>query len=195
MKAYAIANIMNKLFEQIVVSQNHYIDEKGKYCFKETFNKNQGIYLKVEVDSEFYGYERDGNTLHKEWAGRSLKYLHVLMIYPHSIFTQITDNFDRFNSHPPQLGWKNNSNHDSCWRSVCSDELVALGFDCHDKAHANVPKKFRPSTKDENLDFKLEITLCGALFKLVEVETKYKENDNYFKDIMTVKEIKKTIEV
>lgn len=181
---------MNHLFEQLVRSQNDYDHELKQP--RENFSNAEGIYFKVQIQSHFHGYENDGNTYHKGWEGSSYKYLHVLMLYPHSVFTCVSD---AHTLEIPQEGWVNTSNHNSCWRTGC-DELTQLVFNCHDEAHKNVPKgPHRPRYRTDNVDMRLETSLAGTVFKFVHAEWHYKpdQTSNYFKIIDSVVSIKKTI--
>ena len=179
MKSREMINVVNGLYERIV-----------KY--NESFSRNEGICFCIKVDAECYGYEKDGNTHHEEWEGRDIKYMYIMILRGNQVFTNISSDFS---SSIPTLGWKNTSNHDSCWRGG-SDELVGLCFDCWDEAFYNCPKKARPSTKNEGLRVALGFGLIEQPFKLVEVT---KEPDlsiddtGYHKKILSVKEIHKTI--
>lgn len=189
MQSYMVISTMNNLFEQLVRDQNYYA-AKNEQAVK-VFNNKEGIYFVVEVDSECYGYEKDGNTHHEEWEGRCYKLMHVLMIYPHFVFVCITDGrtFEI-----PQTGWKNTSNHSSCWRSGC-DELTSLVFNCHNDAHKNVPKndpRVRELRLSDDVNIRLRVSLSGRVFNFVEADWIYQEDGNH-KDIKSVKRISKTI--
>lgn len=186
MKTHAIIHIMNSLFETLVKNQcTDPIHDGGRRM--PVFSRNEGIYFKVQVRSEFHGYEKDGNTHHPEWAGRCTKYFHVLMLYPHCVFTQVTD---EYSMDIPQTGWYNTSNHNSCWRSGC-DKLTYVMFDCYDEAHKNMPQElFHSRSDDTSVDLRRNI--CDGTFSFVEASWEYQEDD-YHMTIKSVKEIKKTI--
>jgi len=188
MQSYMVIATMNNLFRQLVCDQNYY-DSESKIAHT-NFTNNEGIYFKIEINSVFHGYENDGNTHHEEWEGSCYKDMHVLMIYPHSVFTQVTEG--RIHG-IPQSNWVNTSNHNSCWRSGC-DELTHLVFACHDEAHKNIPKDYvRRQYRTDNVDIRLETALAGSVFKFVEVDWNYAPDQNYFKIINSVTPIKKTI--
>lgn len=174
MKSYMVIRTMNALFEQLVLNKKH-------------FTENEGITFLCTIDAECLGYEDDGSTQHPEWCGRSIKYIHVIMLKWHSIFVHISDERPLFGKFP-QSGWENTSNHNSCWRSG-ADKITRLGFKCWDEAHSNCPEKFTPSTRDESIHFSLEFGCLSNVFKLVKVE---KENigDGYHYNITKVEEIK-----
>lgn len=156
MKSYDLADIINGLYEQLV----HYNDN---------FNLNQGIYFCCQLDSQCYGYDKDGNTHHPEWEGRSMKAFHIIILNPHKVFTCTTNVTGLIHELPSVDKWKNKSNHDSCWRNVSSDELTSLMFHCHDMAYKNCPEELRPQKKSHGVRFSLKTSLCGPVFKYVEV--------------------------
>ena len=70
MKANIVRDFITGTFEALV--DNYY---------RETcFNENQGIHFCISVDSECYGYEKDGNTHHPEWENRAQKYYHIIIV-------------------------------------------------------------------------------------------------------------------
>lgn len=172
-----IIHTINSLYEQLI----HY---------KEEFSRYEGIAFLCTIDSEFHGYEKDGNTHHEDWYGRSMKFIHVIILNYHQVYLHVSDERP-FIGEFPQTGWKNTSNHDSCWRSGC-DEITHLGFKCWDEAHKNCPKEHKPCTKDDEVRFELEFGLCGDLFKIVKVEQE-DHGDGYHYNLTSVKEIKSTL--
>jgi len=173
MKSYMIIDMINSLYEQLV----HY---------KEEFTRKEGILFLCTIDAECHGYENDGNTHHEGWQGRCMKYIHVLILNGHQVYTHVEDEYAF--GQIPQTGWKNTSNHDSCWRNG-SHEITSLGFECWDVAHKNCPKEHRPSTRDQSIRFGLGFGCLGNVFKIVEVE-KEDYGDGYHYILTKVDEIK-----
>ena len=108
------------------------------------------------------------------------------MLKHHSIFMHISDERPMFGE-IPQDGWNNTSNHNSCWRQG-SSKITMIGFNCHDNAHLNCPKKYRPSSRDESINFDLGFGICGEIFKLIKVEKEC--FDEYHYNLTAVNEIK-----
>lgn len=181
MKSYDISNIINGLYEQLVYRN-------------ERFTSDQGIYFACKVDCQCLGYENDGNTYHPKWRNRETKVLHITILNHHQVFTCVTNENGIIHELPLPNKWINKSNHDSCWRNISSDELTDLMFHCHNEAYKNCPKEHRPSTRSQGVNFSLRTSLCGPVFKYVEVE---KESDyeldssGYHKKLISIKFINK----
>lgn len=172
---YTTLNTINVIFEQAVLEQK---DHK----------RNEGIYICIEVDSRFLGFD-NYDQHHPEWEGYSCNYLHILMIYPCSVYTATSTVKEDINN----LKWKNTTNHSSCWTSGCS-ELIDIVFNVHDTAHANIPDKHecKPRKRTDNVSIRFA-TGYSKLFKFVKVETKQNDLNPYHSDIVVVREIKKII--
>ena len=85
------------------------------------------------------------------------------------------------------------SNHNSCWRDVAHRQLTDLMFQVHDEAFKNCPEEFHPQSKSQEVRFALETSLCGNIFKLVEVEYESISDDCYHYKLTSIKQIKKNI--
>ncbi len=180
LKSYTPINVMTTLYDQVVDSRY-----RDKNMFPDSKWREQGIYFCVKVSSHCFGFEKDGNTHHPEWVGNAVAWFHVLMINGHSVFTQTTRDFQMS---IPTEGWKNESNHDSCYRESLG-ELTTLGFDIHDEAFANMPKDKRVEygiTRDDYTDFDFDSGF-GRIFRFVDVKLKPREDNDYFYDVLSVK--------
>lgn len=191
-KSYVIKSIMNRLFEQLVKSKaSEYQADKTDEYFKE----NEGIRFCVKIDADNLGFENDGNTYHKEWKCRIIRYFHVIMLYPHRIFTCVTD--EQHFSTIPQDDWKNTSNHNSCWRNGC-DDLISVGYECWEEAFAKVPEEHRKPPMVEGLDYTLDLSIMGNIFEFIscDMESDY-DNDSsgYHKKISNIKRIHKKLTI
>ena len=178
MKSYDWANVINGLYEQLV----HY---------NEAFSRKEGIYFRCKLECECYGYEHDGNTHHPEWKRRSAKDFHIIILNPHKVFTCINNTSNIYNEIPSVELWENKSNHNSCWRDVAHRQLTDLMFQVHDEAFKNCPEEFHPQSKSQEVRFALETSLCGNIFKLVEVEYESISDDCYHYKLTSIKQIKK----
>ena len=180
LKSYIPINVMTTLYDQIVDSR-----DSDKEMFPASEWRKQGIYFKIKVSDECFGYDEKGDC-HSEWCGDACSWFHVLMLNGHSVFTQITEDF---RMSIPVDGWKNQSNHDSCYRESLGD-LTNLGFDMHDKAYENMPekeKKEKNVNKDDTINFHFDAGF-SRLFKFVDVELKTNEENDYFYDVVSVTE-------
>jgi len=175
MKSYMAIQMINTLYEKIVVSNS------------EIFTNKQGIFLKFNVRSNCWGFEQDGNTHHPEWEGSCTKYFSVILLNRYKVFIKVKD---KFSNKITSDGWENTSNHPSGWRFGC-DSLTHLCFDVVDKAWRNYPKELITEDKDARVN----ISEGGFGFKLVEVEYKDKKDNNYFKEITDIKLINKKVTV
>lgn len=181
MKSYMIRRFILSIFES-------YVDNWGRK--NSAFKDNEGAYFVVKIDAENYGYEKDGNTYHKNWAKRKIEYLHIIILAQRTVFTcrSTSDNL-------PMCGqWKNTSNHNSCFREGI-DEITKIGFELWDYVFEKTPEEHRPATRDGGVDFSLG-GLFSAPFKCVQVNHVADDpKDSYFRKLTSIEIIKKTIEV
>lgn len=174
MKSYMVIQVMNALYDNLVLH-------------KEEFDVNEGMAFSITISSECLGFEEDGMTRHEEWRGHSMRQVYVIMLQNHQVFVHVSRSNSCLNE-LPQTGWKNTSNHDSCWRSGC-DIITDLGFKCWDEAFANCPEEHRRYSKDCDTRFDMNFGLLGPIFKTVRVEKK-SCSDGYHYEITKVEEIK-----
>lgn len=178
MKSWMVINMFNSIYEQMVLNNPK-------------FDENQGIAFRCIVDAECYGFEND-DEYHEDWAGRCVRHFHIIMLKRHQIYTHVSD---EFNNNIPTTGWKNTTNHNSCWRNGW-DELTRLGFSCWNEAFSNCPKEYRNPNKDAGLLISIGFGMCNStMFKFVEVEKEVNQDNDYFYNITNVKEIKKTLKL
>lgn len=171
-KAWAMTDAIVTLYDQIV-DQRY----KGKE-FPDLEWRKQGMYFRIKVSCDCY---EDNYRL------GSVKWFHIIMLNGHSVFVQTTNDFIHG---IPQTGWENSGNHDSCYRQAI-EGLVDVGFDVHDEAFSLLPKEIYEREKfnrETNLNFRFD-TGFAKIFKYVEVDSKRNEENNYFYDILSVKEI------
>lgn len=182
MKSYDFANIINGLYEQLVLGNKK-------------FSYEQGIYFVYKIDCQCHGYENDGNTHHHEWENQETVKVHFIMLNGHQIFTCNTNSvMSIVHELPKPEYWKNASNHDSCWREVSYRLLTDTMFHCHDEAYKNCPKEFRPETKSQEVRFSLATSLSDSIFKYVEVEKEADydlDKSGYHNKLTTIKFIDK----
>lgn len=169
---------------------------------KDVFARNEGIYFQVHVGSHCNGYEMDGNTHHPEWEGRAKLLFHVIMLSHHQVFVNLTEiesgpGFRAFGI--PQDGWKNVSNHDSCWRDSFSSDLYETIYMVCDAAWANCPEEITKAkgSYDERVELEIKHGLLGAPFKFVRVDKqKDPEDDRRYLELITkVETVEKQITV
>ena len=183
MKSYIIKRTILSIFES-------YVDNWGRK--NSSFKNDEGAYFVIKIGAENYGYEKDGNTYHKNWAKREIEYLHIIILAQRMVFTCRS----KSNNIPTCDQWRNTSNHNSCFREGI-DEITYIGFDLWKRVFESIPDKHKPATRDDGVDF----TLGGGLyfcspFKCVKVIHEASDKkDCYFRKLTSIKIIKKTIEV
>ncbi len=176
MKSYMMKNFIVYLTEQLIMP---------RYS-KTKVEPNIGLYFLVRISSECLGYEEDGNTHHPEWEGKADRYLHIIITSRNNVFLRTDIKRPRLNS-VPQDGWKNTSNHSSCWTEGLND-LTRLGFDCWEEAFKNKPEDKITQNKDADTAF--EFCIFSKIFRPVEVETEIDrelDSSGYFKKVTSVK--------
>jgi hypothetical protein len=189
MKAYIVKNIMLGLYEMLIDTRF----SKNKDVFREGYEKvTKGIHFCVEVDSECMGFENDGNTHHPEWEGRCVVFFHAIILADHKVFTYLQETRTVPTNGIPQTGWKNTSNHASCWRQGL-DELTAIGFSAADTAWQNCPEEHTNNNKDTRVDFSLGHGLfVDKPFQLVDVDYESDleiDSSGYHKKITAVRKL------
>lgn len=188
MKAHDAISMINRLFEQLVRSKRSRLFEPEN---DESFGQNEGVHFCVKIDADSLGFPKDnGNDYHPEWVCRVIKYFHVIILHPNYVFVCLSD----VNNQIPQDGWKNTSNHSSCWRDGCSD-LGKIGYDTWCKAFSLIPEDKRPSF-DESVLYSLDLSILGNIFEFVlcDVEPDYETDDSgYHKKISNIKKIQKKL--
>ena len=136
-----------------------------------------GLKFRIVVRCEQHGYENDGNTYHEEYIGHSLRYVHVIIAYPHRVFIAVVNHHNE----PTLEEYKNVSNHDSCYRSAIN--LAYVGFDVHAEAYSNTPKEHIPPP-GLSVDMKFD-DMFKLLYSFVEIETEYMK-DGYHQTITKI---------
>lgn len=183
MKTQIVISTMTALYEMLVGAG-------GRELTPFEYRK-EGIYFKVQVSVEATGYELDDRTHHPEWEGSCTKMFHAILLKGHMVFINVTD-VHGFTTDIPQTGWKNTSNHDSCWRYGL-DELTGIAFECWDTAFAKTPEEHRVLPKDAPLWLR-SVPMFAKPFKFVEVEHEpdYEiDNSGYHRKITKVTEIER----
>jgi hypothetical protein len=99
-----------------------------------------GIYFAIDYDMHNYGYEKDGNTHHKDWVRNWRKTVHVIVTQRHNVFVCVKES----RGTPTLEDWINSSNHDSCWRSDGLSILDQVGFDAYEHCFGWMPDEHRP---------------------------------------------------
>jgi hypothetical protein len=103
---------------------------------------NLALYFKLDFSIDNYGFEKDGNTRHKEWKRSFRKILHVIVTTQHRVYTLTTDDLkeDSFNK---ASEWKNISNHDFCWHSDGLNDIQDVFMEGYEYCWGHVPEEHR----------------------------------------------------
>ena len=170
-------NIMINLFKQLVINNND-------------FHKNEGIHFCLKLDVENLGFEKDGNTYHKDWEDSKVTFVHYIVTKPHSVYMAVSESIDM----PSPETFKNTSNHNSCW---CNDgfcDLFNIFMNMYDETHKNTPEEHRLAPVACSYHISLNTQwLSGPVFEFVKIETENK--NSYHKNILKIEKIKKTITI
>ena len=173
-----IISIMLRLFEQ-------FVDKK------DTFKRNEGIYFIVKADGTNFGFENDGNTRHDEWECRIIKYFHIIFLSNRNVFISISDS-EKLSAAET---WKNTSNHDTCFRTDGTQNLIDLYFKINNQIFRKTPEEHREAPIMGNVKLNLHHGFfSGPVFKFVKVEKKLMK-DGYHSRLVKIEEIHKTITV
>jgi hypothetical protein len=143
---------------------------------------NCGILMSLRISCDNHGYERDGNTFHRNWRRSYRKNIHFIIVKHHSVFVVITDEYDWRKI--PMSEWKNTSNHDTCWRSDGLCDIFTETMKAYHACYDHVPEKHRPAPIAANISATFSPALRNPL-TFVEVVKKYSEDDRAYRYILS----------
>lgn len=132
------------------------------------------LYFRVKIDQENFGYEKDGNTFHKEWPRRSVQVVHVIVTRNHNVFVAIGG---WAATRPGVEEFRNVSNHDSCWRDAIATEIRNVECELYEECFSHVPDEHRPAPVMVPPFIHLESSGFNA-FTVVKVKGTY-DNEDY----------------
>ncbi len=125
-----------------------------------------GILVTLQICAENHGYEKNGNTSHKNWKARYVKYLHFIIVKYHSVFVAISDKFDWRDV--PIEEWCNTSNHDTCWRSDGFHNVFPEIMKAYHACYDHMPQKHRPAPCNANISGTIS-PLCKAPITFISI--------------------------
>ena len=173
----------NVITQTMLDLYNQFVD------YKNDFNINEGIYFIVRLSAYNPGYEKDGNTYHKEWVKAKHSFFHIIFLSRRNVFVSISDK-DKI---PDPKKWKNTSNHSSCFRSDGIANLSTLYFKMNDDIFEGVPEEHKQAPIMGNVRMALNHALYnGPVFRFVKVKRQL--NDSHY-CLTSIKIIEKTITV
>ena len=184
MISHTMCNIANSLYETLVAARS----SKNK-----DLPDNTGILMGITIDSECFGFESDGNTHHPDWAARERSMMLILITTRHQVFTAFTNAAVVMSERclPEPMSWKNNSNHDSCWRDSYDSDLLRRACNMADRVWAKCPEEHRPTGYDRLYDMRFGLGMLGKPFQIVEVDIiPDPDQDHYFKRLTGIRFVK-----
>ena len=159
--------------------------------YKSNFTLDEGIYFIIKLTGSNFGYEKDGNTFHKEWVKNKIKFFHIIFLSHRNVFVSISDKSET----PDPEKWENTSNHDSCFRSDGVANLSALYFKMNDYIFEEVPEEHKQAPIMGNVRMTLNHNIFnGPVFKFIKVKRVPDNSYNHY-CLTSIKTIEKTITV
>lgn len=143
------------------------------------------LYFEVEISIENFGFERDGNTHHEDWARAFHRSVKIVVTAKHEVFVKVGDG-----------DWENTSNHSSCWRS---DGLRVIWETMHEGwkyCWEHVPEEHQNSPAEMHRF----CTINGGCFskgavRFMRVKTARKEGDHYRRVLTEMRPVKFTVQI
>lgn len=143
------------------------------------------LYFEVNINVENFGYERDGNTHHEDWARNFYRDLKIVVTAKHEVFVKMGAG-----------DWVNTSNHDSCWRS---DGLRIIWETMHEgweHCWKHVPEEHRVTPAQMHR----HCTINGGCFskgavQFMRVKTELKEGDHYRRVLTEARRVKFSVQI
>jgi hypothetical protein len=123
------------------------------------------------------------------------RWFELIITEHHEVFVRWDKEFPKSHNKIIVSEFENTGNHDSCWRNSDGSKMVTNFFEiCNEvNAKAKKIKKYNRQVAPEKMQ--LRINLGGFLgcnpVQFAKVAVKYKDNDHYFRDLISA-HIKKT---
>jgi hypothetical protein len=183
-----IPHVIHMLVEQFLLARQDTTCRRGafttngnmEYAYTSVRTGTPGLYFRVRIDQENFGYEKDGHTQHPEWRRRSIRVAHLIVTRNRNVFLAVSSNL---RDKPESEDFRNISNHDSCWRDAIESEIRNLECVTYDDCFQHVPYPHRPAPVMVPPSIRLESSMFNA-FTVVKIKGTYKD-DNW-----TLSEIK-----
>lgn len=151
-----------------------------------------GLFFNVEIHIENFGYERDGNTHHKEWERDFYRSLQFVVTARHEVFVRKSESHvEAIREDKLVAGqWQNASNHDSCWHSDglrCIWETLVEG---HEFCWGHVPDAHQKSMNEMNRHCSVNTGVFSrGLIQLVRVETESDPERSGWRRLVSLKHV------
>lgn len=192
-----VSTLIEAIYSQFAFWRNTDVapeNRQGNIKLEGIDSRTGGLHFVVSLRVDDFGYEDDGHTYHAEWAGRSIKHLHIIVTRWHNLFAAVGESHALSNI--PMDAWKNLSNHDSCWTSAMDSFISEQWFSAVEEAQAGRPEEFRKAPIYFSESAELSLTwFRGNVFQYVEIE-KGDKVDSYHYSLKAIKLFKiKTIEL
>lgn len=154
---------------------------------------NLGLHVALRFEVNNNGYEKDGNTHHKDWERNYFRVIHVIVTSQKRVYVaSVPDDESRQFLEPvervPVSMFKNTSNHDAGWRTdgmrIFHEEMRKAYEHCYDP----VPEEHRAGWNDMNVFTELGGMFGHAkAFNIVRIERTYDPDQDWqgYFDILT----------
>jgi hypothetical protein len=145
-----------------------------------------GVLMTLAIRADNHGYERNGNTFHKNWVAHYRNYLHYIIVKPHSVFVAITCKPDFRDVWVEE--WRNTSNHDSCWRSDGFSDIFREVMKAYHACYDHVPKRHQPTPISSGISASLSPSLRQPI-NFVSISKRKSLDDDYRYTITHIREL------
>ncbi|BCG50272.1 hypothetical protein [Ralstonia phage RP13] len=149
----------------------------------------QGMYFRVQMSMSNYGYEKDGNTKHDDWERHAYRTVHIVLLDPHYVFAAVSHKEKEFSTLDPRE-FENLSNHDSCWKSAL-DKIDQVQSEMYEACFSHMPDEHRKAPVYVHPHNRLDVGFINdGAFKFVKCSYKSRSDNTYFKNLLSIKEMK-----
>lgn len=152
-------------------------------------DSNIGIRFHVQVECHNHGFEKDGNTYHKEWGKHYLKYVSIIVTRYGRVFVAVSDNMD-VGVVAPEL-YENTSNHDSCWPSGIEDPINKEFWSAYAHCWDHVPEEHQKLPALADIEGRLTNIFRRQPFDYVRVKHELLDDgEHYFRKLTEITPVK-----
>lgn len=142
--------------ERLVVPEEISLSHDDMQSKSRLFRQDYAMYFQIEMRADNHGYEQDGSTFHKEWEATSVRMIHIIITRGRRVYVYVDELLDLPNKYDLRTGdptvFKNESNHDSCWRSDGLSVITSTYFEvCSEVWPDTIPEPHRRCPRDTDV--------------------------------------------